>query len=389
MNVGPASLSSLVGGVYDAVLDPAAWPGLLGRLCDATDSVGAMLVSMDLRCTSDSRVVFARLDPSRMDRYLAEHADDDPWTTAATRLPAGAVVALDALVPMATLLGSRLYADILRPRDIRHALTSILQRDGDRVAAISLYRAGRRGAYDAGAGRVLGELVPHLRRSLAMSARLGELQAARSGLADALDALAHGVLLLDAQGHVLHTNRRAEALLKAADGLTLVGRRLVPTRAADSEGLARLIRRAAAGRGGVVGVARAPGPPAYLVQAVTLRGALAGADAAAAVLVLVSAPQATAAASADARATLLVGLYGLTAREARVAVAVGTGVGVPQVARDLGVSANTVHTHLRRVFDKLGVHSQAALAGALHRTATLADAEDGDPPPVPRGHRIM
>ena len=297
MNVGPASLSSLVGGVYDAVLDPAAWPGLLGRLCDATDSVGAMLVSMDLRCTSDSRVVFARLDPSRMDRYLAEHADDDPWTTAATRLPAGAVVALDAL--------------------------------------------------------------------------------------------AHGVLLLDAQGHVLHANRRAEALLKAADGLTLVGRRLVPTRAADSEGLARLIRRAAAGRGGVVGVARAPGPPAYLVQAVTLRGALAGADAAAAVLVLVSAPQATAAASADARATLLVGLYGLTAREARVAVAVGTGVGVPQVARDLGVSANTVHTHLRRVFDKLGVHSQAALAGALHRTATLADAEDGDPPPVPRGHRIM
>jgi len=67
----------------------------------------------------------------------------------------------------------------------------------------------------------------------------------------------------------------------------------------------------------------------------------------------------------DARLALpvqrLVDAFGLTAAEARVALAASAGDGTPAIARGLGLSANTVKTHLRRVYAKTGVSRQAAL----------------------------
>ena len=65
--------------------------------------------------------------------------------------------------------------------------------------------------------------------------------------------------------------------------------------------------------------------------------------------------------------------FGLTAAEARVAALVGGGLSGPQSAAALGVSPETVKTHLARCFAKTGVHSQAELArllAALPRPAT-------------------
>jgi DNA-binding CsgD family transcriptional regulator len=54
--------------------------------------------------------------------------------------------------------------------------------------------------------------------------------------------------------------------------------------------------------------------------------------------------------------------FGLTQAEARVAIAVAMGLNIPEVARQIGLSPNTVKTHLRRVFDKTGTARQAELA---------------------------
>ena len=54
--------------------------------------------------------------------------------------------------------------------------------------------------------------------------------------------------------------------------------------------------------------------------------------------------------------------YGLTRAEARVAFAVSAGTSVVATADALGVSANTVKTHLRSVFIKTGTRGQVELA---------------------------
>jgi len=84
-------------------------------------------------------------------------------------------------------------------------------------------------------------------------------------------------------------------------------------------------------------------------------------------------------ASPDAQAERLRAMAGLTAAEARVAALIAGGLSNMGVARALGVSTNTVKTHLVHCYDKTGVRSQAGLA----RLLTMIPA----PPPGSFGKR--
>ena len=60
--------------------------------------------------------------------------------------------------------------------------------------------------------------------------------------------------------------------------------------------------------------------------------------------------------------------YALTAAECRVLTEMAEGHTPAEAARRLGLSVHTVRSHLKGIFPKLGVHSQAALVRALlHR----------------------
>ncbi|MDR3718090.1 MAG: LuxR C-terminal-related transcriptional regulator [Bryobacteraceae bacterium] len=57
--------------------------------------------------------------------------------------------------------------------------------------------------------------------------------------------------------------------------------------------------------------------------------------------------------------------YALTSAETRVAVEVAEGCKPSEIAQRLGLSIHTVRSHLKRIFLKTGVHSQAGLVRAL------------------------
>jgi len=57
----------------------------------------------------------------------------------------------------------------------------------------------------------------------------------------------------------------------------------------------------------------------------------------------------------------------LTPSERRVAEMAAEGMSNKEIAQALFVTANTVHTHLRHVYQKLGIGSRAQLAGRLTR----------------------
>jgi DNA-binding CsgD family transcriptional regulator len=58
-------------------------------------------------------------------------------------------------------------------------------------------------------------------------------------------------------------------------------------------------------------------------------------------------------------------IYGLSAAQARLAQLIAQGHDLAQAAERLGVSVNTVRTHLQRMFDRTGARSQSALVGIL------------------------
>jgi DNA-binding CsgD family transcriptional regulator len=61
----------------------------------------------------------------------------------------------------------------------------------------------------------------------------------------------------------------------------------------------------------------------------------------------------------------------LTEAEQRVALLIAAGHSNRSAAAELGVSANTVGTHLRQVFAKLGVQSRVQLANALRQEGPI------------------
>jgi DNA-binding CsgD family transcriptional regulator len=61
------------------------------------------------------------------------------------------------------------------------------------------------------------------------------------------------------------------------------------------------------------------------------------------------------------------GWAALTPAERRVALLIGTGHTNKSASTELGVSVNTVATHLRSVFAKLNIQSRVQLANELHK----------------------
>lgn len=65
------------------------------------------------------------------------------------------------------------------------------------------------------------------------------------------------------------------------------------------------------------------------------------------------------------RLALAAAVYGLSPAQARIAKAIVVGQDLVEAAAEQGISLNTARTHLRRLFDKIGVRTQPALVRAL------------------------
>ncbi len=76
--------------------------------------------------------------------------------------------------------------------------------------------------------------------------------------------------------------------------------------------------------------------------------------------------------------TTLRGVYGLTPAETRVAAAFVCGSSIVQVAQQQGICVETVRSHLKRIYQKLGTTRQAEL---VHLVLTKSRVS---PPPAPR-----
>jgi DNA-binding CsgD family transcriptional regulator len=219
-------------------------------------------------------------------------------------------------------------------------------------------------------------LLPHLKRAFDASLQLGRHTDGARQLTRVLEVMPGPALLLDAVGRVTYANPGAEALLRLNDGLTVArgrgsGLRLASALPAETAALEGALAQALSLTGGVDGTLAGPlrltrpsGRAPLLVLAMPLPSpafAIWHLVESARAMVLVIDPEAQALELAETVQTAC----GLTAAEACVAAMIGGGLSDPQVAAALGVSPETVKTHLARCFAKTGIHSQSGLARLL------------------------
>lgn len=272
-----------------------------------------------------------------------------------------------------TFLGSNLFTNVLEPIGIRHSMAVVLESSSERAISLTLGRHHGAGDYDAADVRLLTAIAPHLHCALTVQR---ELVLARTG-SMMLDSLDPGVLLLDREAKVHFANREAERILASRDGLTAGADGLRAVRVDETSQLRKLVLESAlfaGGRGstsgGSLSITRPSLAEPYWVQvfpaAAAMMPAACGLNPEPLAAVYIRDAELRMAPSAEA----LRKRYGLTRAEAKVALHIHEGRTLSETADALGVSVNTAKTHLKMIFEKVGVTRQAALVRELSSLMT-------------------
>lgn len=355
-------LNDLIGRIYDAGTDNAAWQSVLTDLCRWAGGEVAQILVLGSAATAPSFNVAVGLDAEAQARYLRDYALEDPRLPAWRRLPPTVQLCHEVVDP--AWFDRQDFGAFLDDHDCRWTMAAI-DPAFDGVSGMSVRRPRRAGPFTPEEARRLGLLVPHVRRSLALVQRL-ESAAGRARLAeDVLDRLDRAVVLIAADGRVAHVNAMADRVFEESR-LQLRSNRLDSADPAE----AALLR-------GLIAAALEPSPRASLTR--LLPGGAFGMPLVASACRLPSrrppafaAPQAVAAlfltpigAGRDDFGQMLPALFGLSRAEVRLAEALHEGFSLSEIAAQLELSRETLRSQLRSVFGKTGTRRQGALIRLL------------------------
>jgi DNA-binding CsgD family transcriptional regulator/PAS domain-containing protein len=363
--------------VYGAALEPSLWAPAMERYADAIGGEKGWLSLLDIAGGAAGGII-ARVDPGEMDRYTNHYADrnplhlvDDPDRWVRTWAPR--ILTDEDWMPKSDLVASEYYNDFLKPQDIHSCIMVRLAVRGTKTAAINITRSRRRGQFDFADLELARSLHPHLLRAFDLGQKLATDRALNGGLKAVFDASPHGLFLVEADGRVRRMNAAGEGMAMAHRGLRVAGGRLMAIDPAAGRVLQTLVSRAASRDAGVrtggsisVPTARGMVPLSATVAPVST-DALSVLDTHLMAIVCITDLEA----GVRLPEQRLRDLFGLTAAEGRLALALFEGETVREAAQTLHISRFTAQNHLARVFEKTGTNRQAVLIKLMMQVVGL------------------
>ena len=369
-------LLELVGRIYRTALVPAAWRDTLRRTCDLLDAESALFMVSERRSGAPLLGTLYGIDPVSWDIYAAEDFyEQDLWLRRVLDLGGGRVVVGEELVRREVFRASPWRNEFLCRWNIEDVMSYTVFLPKGLAASISVFRPASAEAFSAADKEALGVLARHFEHAVTAHVELARLQCRMAATDLLLERFGLGLVILDRRGEVELMNRAAEAILAAADGLSVRRRRLVAARRGDSVRLTRATEAAVKARpaaeAGAVVVGRPSMKRPYAVQVLPLQGQGAPTawclEVAAAAMVLITDPEQRARVPEDALAES----YGLTPREAQLAAILAGGEPLGRISERMGITIGTARNHLKSILHKTGCNRQADLVGLLHAHGIL------------------
>jgi DNA-binding CsgD family transcriptional regulator/PAS domain-containing protein len=365
-------LASQIDRIYGAAMAPERWPVFLDGLRSELQLATLGLIFRHPSDGDHGIIASAGNDEHYDHTYRSHFYKLNPWLPWGPLEEEGRVILADSVLPQSELVRTEFYNDWMRPQGLGHLFTAFLCNPGPRepLAELGGLRAKRVGPLEEEDLDLVHTLVPHLQRSLSIHARVQGAEMRAGAAAEALDRIVGGVILLDEQGAPLLTNRTADQILAANDGLFLDREGPSASSPRQTGELRGLLSNAAAtgagkgvGAGGVMRLARPSGGPALEVVVTPVRRGASPMFAcnAAAAAIFVADPEAR----AERPPERLRRVYGLTPKEAEVASRLAGGMSPSQISDALGVTIHTVRGHLKQLFAKTDTRRQAELVRAL------------------------
>ncbi len=365
-------LSTLVGEIYDATLDPTLWSAALDHAARFVGGCAAALFTKSASL-SGANAFDSGIETRYTTAYFDTYIRIDPLSLGHVFAATGQPTAVTDLIAYDEFLDSRFYAEWARPQGFVDFAGAVLDKSSGGSAMFGVFRHQQDGVVGDETRRRMRLVVPHVQRAALIAGVIDQQTTAATNLTNGLDGVACGVFLLDAEMRVLHANVAGRRMLDGADVLRIAnGRFTAGEPAADGE-LGQIVATAATGDRtlGVRGIALpliSSDGERHVAHALPLasdaRGDAGGRRAVLALFVHKATVAAPSMPEAIARA------YGLTLTELRVLLAIVDVGGAPEVADALGIAPSTVKTHLGRLYEKTGTRRQADLAKLVAGYAT-------------------
>ena len=358
-------LSSLVGDIYDASLDPTLWPLVLKSSADFVGGTASSLFMKDVVHKIHNAVHTWGYDPDYIRRYVEKYSQLDPFAIAQYFFDVEEPISLADIVVIPEFRKSQFYVEWAGPQLWIDAISVTLEKSATTYAAFSVIRHEINGIVDDEARRRMKLIVPHVRRAVAIGKVIDLHRVEAAALADTLDGLAAAMFLVDAAGRIAHANAAAHAMLEEGSVVRTSGGKLTAVDARSDQTLHGVFMNAdngdaAVGTGGIAVPLAGRGDSRFVAHVLPLtsgarRRAGVAYSAVAAVFVR------KAALELPHPLETLANAYKLTPAEMRVLMLTVQLGGIPEIAPALGISEATVKTHLQHIFTKTGTSRQADL----------------------------
>ena len=357
----------LIPDIYEAALVPERWNAVFERIASELDGAAVYLGH-----SATARFGFGDFWTVGVDAMEWNRVGESEQSAQANRTLSillgceGRIFDRRAIVPDEEVAENPLSRIFLTENGLFHAALSVVQRD-DEFASTFWVARDRARPIEGASIDLLGSLAPHVGQAMRIHRALGRSAREVSAFRTVLDSLERGVALLDGSLRVVYANAAAERALDADSGIgRRFGRLFVmasPTQMALNALVRRLNDPRGEMRGGALLIPDASGGPAWRLTLAPAVGAyIHGQVHTARIIAFIDdisldmeGPEPAA----------LTAQLGLTAAEARVATLSARALRPAEIAALLGVSVNTVKSHLKAVHVRLDVSTQAELVRTI------------------------
>ncbi len=156
------TLLPLIGGIYDAALNPGAWNAVLPRIGAFVGGSSCGLFAHDSSRRSGNIYYEFGTDPDYRRLYLEKYMTMDPMFGTYFVLDVGEVFSTSTVMSHAEFLQSRFYKEWIRPQGWIDNVCVYLDRTSEGHAGFAVFRHEREGLADEPARERMRLLVPHL-----------------------------------------------------------------------------------------------------------------------------------------------------------------------------------------------------------------------------------
>lgn len=361
-------LNDLIGGIYDAVIDPQRWTEAIDRIRRDYSFRIAIMSANRLPDGSPTAEVAANVPLEFLEnlgRFGTQNLDVWGGPARLFSLPLEEPIVMSQVVEMDKLPDNEWVREWSRPQGLVDQLGIVIEHNRRMLATVGFGLDESAPPISEATVDDMRIIAPHLRRAVTIAGLLDEARAAAASFEATLDATSSAVILVGADLRIVHAYAMATAMLDRRDPILENAGRLEFAQAVAPGKLEAAVRATAdadiAMTQSGVGIPARRGDGSTIVAHVLplkFRAPLrAGLRQTAVAAVLVAEPGREPNLPVDA----LTALYNLRPSELRIFEMIVRGRSSREMAIAVGVKPSTIKTHVQSLYDKTGRHNRVGL----------------------------